>query len=115
MPEIIGHNYIGGARSAAGKVIVRSHDASTGEALPYAFMQATAEEVDAAAQAAAAAYPTFRTLSAIRRAEFLEAIATQLEALDDDFIALVTRETALPNGRILGERTRTSSQIRLFA
>ena len=115
MPQIIGHNYIGGARSAAGKITVRSHDATTGEALPYAFMQATNEAVDAAAQAAAAAYPTFRTLSASRRAEFLEAIATQLEALDDDFIALVTRETALPNGRILGERTRTSSQMRLFA
>ncbi|MBD9590250.1 aldehyde dehydrogenase (NADP(+)) [Pseudomonas sp. PDM03] len=115
MPQIIGHNYIGGTRSAAGKITVRSHDATTGEALTYAFMQATNEEVDAAAQAAAAAYPTFRTLSAIRRAEFLEAIATQLEALDDDFIALVTRETALPNGRILGERTRTSSQMRLFA
>lgn len=115
MPEIIGHNYIGGARSAVGKVIVRSHDASTGEALPYAFMQATVEEVDAAAQAAATAYPTFRTLSAVRRAEFLEAIATQLDALGDEFVALVTRETALPNGRILGERMRTSSQMRLFA
>lgn len=115
MPRIIGHNYIGGARSAAGKTTVRSHDATTGEALPYAFMQATDEEVDTAAQVAAAAYPTFRTLSALRRAEFLDAIATQLEALDDDFVALVTRETALPNGRILGERTRTSSQMRLFA
>ena len=115
MPEIIGHNYIGGARSAAGTVTLRSHDASTGEALPYSFMQATGEEVDAAAQAAAAAYPAFRALSASRRAEFLEAIAAQLDALDDDFVALVTRETALPAGRIQGERGRTSGQMRLFA
>lgn len=115
MPEIIGHHYIGGARSAAGALTVHSFDATTGEALPYSFTQATVEEVDAAAQAAAAAYPAFRNLPADRRAEFLEAIATQLEALDDRFIALVTRETALPTVRIQGERARTSHQMRLFA
>ncbi|NUT78154.1 aldehyde dehydrogenase (NADP(+)) [Pseudomonas sp. C1C7] len=115
MSEIIGHNYIGGARSAAGSISVRSHDAVTGEALPYSFMQATVDEVDAAALAAAAAYPLFRALSAVRRAEFLEAIATQLEALDDEFVALVTRETALPTARIQGERARTANQMRLFS
>ncbi|KAA0980431.1 aldehyde dehydrogenase (NADP(+)) [Pseudomonas sp. ANT_H12B] len=115
MPKIIGHNYIGGARSALGNITVQSHDASTGESLPYSFMQATAEEVHAAAQAAAAAYPAFRNLPASRRADFLEAIAAQLDALDDDFVALVTRETALPTGRIQGERGRTSGQMRLFA
>ncbi|WP_442113876.1 aldehyde dehydrogenase (NADP(+)) [Pseudomonas sp. NUPR-001] len=115
MPDIIGHNYIGGARSAAGTVTLYSHDASSGEALPYPFYQATPGEVDAAAQAAAQAYPTFRNLSAERRAHFLEAIAAQLDALGSDFIELVTRETALPNARILGERGRTSGQLRLFA
>ena len=115
MPEIIGHNYIGGSRSAAGSTFLQSHDASSGEALPYAFVQATASEVDAAAQAAAAAYPAFRSLPASRRADFLDAIAAQLDALDDAFIALVTRETALPTARIQGERGRTSGQMRLFA
>jgi NADP-dependent aldehyde dehydrogenase len=115
MLEILGHNYIGGARSAAGGIILNSHDASTGEALPYSFVQATAPEVDAAAQAAAAAYPAFRHLPATRRAQFLEAIAAQLDALDDEFVALVTRETALPSARIQGERGRTSGQMRLFA
>ena len=115
MLEILGHNYIGGARSAAGGIILNSHDASTGEALPYSFVQATAQEVDAAAQAAAAAYPAFRNLPATRRAQFLEAIAAQLDALDDEFVALVTRETALPSARIQGERGRTSGQMRLFA
>jgi NADP-dependent aldehyde dehydrogenase len=115
MLEILGHNYIGGARSAVGGIILNSHDANTGEALPYSFVQATAQEVDAAAQAAAAAYPAFRNLPATRRAQFLEAIAAQLDALDDEFVALVTRETALPSARIQGERGRTSGQMRLFA
>ncbi|MDB5980445.1 MAG: ketoglutarate semialdehyde dehydrogenase [Pseudomonas sp.] len=113
--EVPGHNYIAGARSANGSVSLQSHDASTGEALPYRFHQATVDEVDAAAQAAAKAYLTFRNLSATRRAEFLEAIASELDALDESFIALVCRETALPAGRIQGERARTSGQMRLFA
>ncbi|XLX40597.1 aldehyde dehydrogenase (NADP(+)) [Ectopseudomonas mendocina] len=115
MLSLTGHNYIGGERHAAGTVEHKSLDASSGEALPYTFIQATPEEVDAAAQAAAAAYPTYRNLSAVRRAEFLEAIADEIDALGDDFVALVTRETALPAARIQGERGRTSGQMRLFA
>ncbi|ERI51956.1 2,5-dioxovalerate dehydrogenase [Pseudomonas sp. EGD-AK9] len=115
MLNLIGHNYIGGERRAAGSIEHKSFDASSGEALPYAFIQATPDEVAAAAQAAAAAYPQFRNLSAVRRAEFLEAIADEIDALGDDFVALVTRETALPAARIQGERGRTSGQMRLFA
>ncbi|WP_458374525.1 aldehyde dehydrogenase (NADP(+)) [Pseudomonas laurylsulfatiphila] len=115
MTRILGHNYIGGQRSAAGSVKLHSVDASTGEDLPHDFYQATPQEVDAAAHAAALAYPAYRSLSAERRAQFLDAIADELDALGDDFVAIVCRETALPAGRIQGERGRTSGQMRLFA
>ncbi len=112
---IRGHNYIGGGRSAQGSVVVKSVDASTGAELPFDFHQATPAEVDAAARAAQAAYPIYRSLSSERRAQFLEAIADELDHLGDDFVALVTQETALPAARIQGERSRTSGQMRLFA
>ena len=115
MTLILGHNYIGGQRSAVGSLKLQSIDASTGEALPHDFYQATPEEVDAAAKAAATAYPAYRSLSAERRAQFLDAIADELDALGDEFVAVVCRETALPAGRIQGERARTSGQMRLFA
>ncbi|MCK8681838.1 aldehyde dehydrogenase (NADP(+)) [Pseudomonas umsongensis] len=115
MTQILGHNFIGGQRSAAGAVTLQSLDATTGEALPYRFTQATDAEVNAAAQAAAKAYPQFRSLAAARRAEFLEAIADEIDSLDDEFVAIACRETALPSGRIQGERGRTSGQMRLFA
>jgi NADP-dependent aldehyde dehydrogenase len=115
MTRILGHNYIGGQRSAAGQLNLQSIDVSTGVALPFDFSQATPEEVDAAAKAAAAAYPTYRSLSAERRAQFLDAIADELDALGDDFVELVCRETALPAARIQGECGRTSGQMRLFA
>lgn len=115
MTTLFGHNYIGGRRSAEGRVQLHSLDASSGEALPGSFLQATESEVDAAANAAAAAYPIYRNLSAEKRARFLDAIADEIDGLGDEFVATVCRETALPVGRIQGERGRTSGQMRLFA
>ncbi len=115
MTVITGWNYIGGVRSAAGSITLQSYDATSGQALPFCFYQATPAEVDAAAQAAQEAYPAYRNLSASRRAEFLEAIADEIDGLGDDFVALVCQETALATGRIQGERGRTSGQMRLFA
>jgi NADP-dependent aldehyde dehydrogenase len=115
MPTVLGQNFIAGARSALGEPQHKSLDATTGEALPYSFYQATDAEIDAAALAAKEAFPEYRQLSPARRAEFLEAIADELDALGDDFVAVVCQETALPAGRIQGERGRTSGQMRLFA
>ena len=115
MDAYAGHNFIKGARSALGHSRLRSFDATTGQELPGFFTEATEQEVDAAAQAAASAYQPYRTLPAVRRAAFLDAIADELDALGDDFIATVCRETALPAARIQGERARTSGQMRLFA
>ncbi|WEK29026.1 MAG: aldehyde dehydrogenase (NADP(+)) [Candidatus Pseudomonas phytovorans] len=108
-------NHIAGQLSGNGDVLLTSVDARTGEALPYAFHQATGDEVEAAVQAAEAAYPTYRSTSPAQRAAFLDAIANELDALGDDFIQHVMRETALPEARIRGERSRTSNQLRLFA
>jgi len=108
-------NHIAGQLSGHGDVLLHSLDAHTGEALPYAFHQATGDEVEAAAQAAEVAYPSYRSTRPDQRAAFLDAIASELDALGDDFIQDVMRETALPEARIRGERSRTSNQLRLFA
>jgi len=108
-------NHIGGQRSGKGEACLRSTDASTGELLPFAFYQATVAEVDEAAKAAEAAFQIYRSSSPSDRAEFLDAIAAELDELAEDFIKFVTRETALPPERIQSERARTSNQLRLFA
>jgi len=115
MTHTLGHNYIAGRRSAQGSTLLKSFDATTGQPLPALFSQATEAEVEAAGNAAAAAFPVYRNCPAEQRAGFLEAIADELDALGDDFIATVCRETALPSGRIQGERARSSGQMRLFA
>jgi NADP-dependent aldehyde dehydrogenase len=60
MTQITGQNFIG-QRSGAGAVHLQSLDATTGEALPYQFVQATDAEVDSAANAASAAFAAFRS------------------------------------------------------
>lgn len=113
--NILGENFINGERSRLNSLTLASIDAHSGEELPYRFYQATEQEADLACQAAEQAFPAFRSSTAEQRACFLEAIADELDALGDDFIQLVMRETALPEGRIRGERGRTSGQMRLFA
>ena len=61
------------------------------------------------------AYLAFRQTTPEQRAVFLETIASEIDALDDQFIATVCQETALPEARIRGERGRTTGQLRLFA
>ena len=111
----IGHNFIAGTRSAAGDKVLKSLNASTGEALTFDFHQATEQEVNQAVEAAHAAFKTYRHTSPEQRALFLESIADELDALGEDFLNTISQETALPIARLQGERGRTSGQMRLFA
>src|SRR5690554_704281 len=111
----IGHNFIAGTRSAAGDKILKSLNATTGEALDFNFYQATEQEVNQAVEAAHTAFKTYRHTSPEQRALFLESIADELDALGEDFLNTISQETALPIARLQGERGRTSGQMRLFA
>ena len=81
----------------------------------HAFSVGTVDLVAHACDAAEAAFWSYSATSREQRARFLEAIADEIDALGDDFVAIVCRETALPAARIQGERGRTSGQMRLFA
>jgi 2,5-dioxopentanoate dehydrogenase len=64
---------------------------------------------------AAAVFPTYRSTTPIQRAEFLERIGAEIEALGPDLIQTAMRESNLPEARLLGERGRTVNQLKLFA
>lgn len=115
MSKDIGSNWIAGTRSNAGTHTLKSIDANTNDELPFTFWSATLDEVDAGARAAETAFSIYSRESATRRASFLDAIAAEIDALDEGFIEIVCRETALLPARIRNERSRTSHQLRLFA
>lgn len=112
---MIGKNFIAGQFSAEGTATVQSYNASTGEPLPHHFVEATTAEVAAACEKAHAAFRVYRATTLEQRALFLEAVADEIAALDDSFLAIVHQETALPLARLQGEKGRTCGQLRLFA
>ncbi|WP_321806431.1 aldehyde dehydrogenase (NADP(+)) [Burkholderia sp. BCC1993] len=112
--SLLGLHYIDGQRRGTGLPLF-SVDAITGERHAVSYCEATPDEVSDAAYAAERAFPVFRSTSPTARAALLEAIADEIDALSDVFIAEASRETALPAARLEGERKRTSNQMRLFA
>ena len=74
-----------------------------------------AAEVDRAAKAADEAYRTYGWTSRETRADFLDKIADCIEARGEAITKAGMAETGLPEGRLNGERGRTTGQLRLFA
>lgn len=72
-------------------------------------------DIDAAAQAAEAAFAPYAALSRDARAVFLETIADQIEARGAEITEIAAAESGLPAARLEGERGRTTGQLRLFA
>lgn len=81
----------------------------------HKFAIATVDDVQKAVMAAEKAFDSFANTSREKRAEFLEQIALEIDARADEVTAYGTQETGLPEGRLIGERGRTTSQLRLFA
>ena len=111
MTKLTGHHYIDGAWVAGGTTF--QSDPVSGD--PITVQSGGAAEVDAAMQAAEAAFETYGWTSREDRAAFLEAIADEIEARGDDLTAYGSAETGLPEARLNGERGRTTGQLRLFA
>ncbi|MCS5721991.1 aldehyde dehydrogenase (NADP(+)) [Herbiconiux sp. CPCC 203407] len=79
------------------------------------FRLADPEQLDRAATAAGAAFRTYRATSPGERSAFLEAIASAIEQLGDELLDRASAESGLPLARLIGERARTTGQLRLFA
>ncbi len=78
-------------------------------------MDATLEQVEAALQEAQIAFLSYKNINGKKKAEFLRAIADEMEALGGELVSTAMRETNLPEARIIGERGRTTGQCRMFA
>jgi alpha-ketoglutaric semialdehyde dehydrogenase len=94
---------------------IRAFDPTAGQELEPAYSYGDATDVDAACAAAAAAFAGYRSTTAEQRAQFLEGIATNLEAAKDAIVERAVAESGLPLARLTGEVGRTTGQLRLFA
>ena len=86
---------------------------ATGQA--FEFSAGTPELVAQACVAAHKAFAGFAATTRETRAELLETIADEIDARGDAITEVGSAETGLPEGRLVGERGRTTGQLRLFA
>ena len=94
---------------------IRGFDPNTGRELEPAYRHGDRSHVEAACAAAAAAFGDYRNASAERRAQFLDTIADNIDAISDQLVDRGHAETGLPQARLAGEVGRTSGQLRMFA
>ena len=81
----------------------------------HLFSHGTPDVVDRAVQAAEEAFWSFGYSSREERAAFLNTIADEIEARAEAITEIGSQESGLPEGRLQGERGRTTGQLRLFA
>ncbi len=79
------------------------------------FIDATVQEIDQAIKKSWAAFEEYRLCSLKQRAEFMRAIALELEALGEEVIEVAKNETHLPDPRLRNERARTIFQLISYA
>lgn len=112
---ITGKNYLGFSQSSKGTKTYKTFNPQLNIENKHVFVEATSEEINEAATLASEAFKTFRTISGDKKAAFLNAIADEILALDDELIQAYCSESGLPEGRAKGERGRTVFQLRSFA
>jgi 2,5-dioxopentanoate dehydrogenase len=110
-----GESFIGGHLSRGSGETFRAMSPLDSTPLEPAFYRAGTNEVDAALDLAQAAFETFGRTTGEQRGTFLEAIASEMLALEDALIQRARQETGLPEARLNGERGRTVNQLRMFA
>jgi len=110
-----GGSLIGFGSSGLGGDAFKAFDPAKNASLEPSFTSASADDVERAAQLAAAAAPALARLSGATRCKFLRTIATNLETKSDNLVARAMLETALPEPRLKGEVARTVGQLRLYA
>lgn len=113
--NLSGQQIIGQKLSSKSNEQFNAYNPSNGETLNPAFYIATPQEIDKAIEKADEAFETFQEVTRSRRADFLVKIADEIMAMGDDLIKRAMEETGLPEGRIIGERGRTTNQLKLFA
>ncbi len=114
--QLHGQNIIAGQSQAGAGSTFNGLNPATSAVLEPAYQEASTEQINAAVEAAAAAFDAYRHKSADERAAFLERIADEILALGDELLQRAHAETALPlEARLMGERGRTMGQLKQFA
>ncbi len=112
--ELHGRNFIAAGLSARGKQIFHAVNPVSSQRLEPPFHEATQDDINEAVELAHDAFSRSRA-EKLDMAPLLNALADEILALGLDLVERAAAETGLPEARLIGERARTVTQIRMFA
>lgn len=94
---------------------ITGFDPRTNASLNPSYSLASSAQLRAATASAKRAFESYRLTTPEVRADFLDSIANNIDALTEEIVQRASLETGLGTTRLTGEVTRTSNQLRLFA
>jgi NADP-dependent aldehyde dehydrogenase len=112
---LTGQSFLGSQRGALAGAPIQALNPATGQRLDPVYSSVSSAEVETAVQLAAKAFPVYSQASGKSKAAFLRRIADGLDGLQQQLAERAHLETALPMPRLMGEVSRTTGQLRLFA
>lgn len=77
--------------------------------------ETSTQNIDKRIQMAVEAFRFLKNTTINERAEFMNAVADQIEALGEELLTVTHAETSLPLARLTGEKARTAGQWRSYA
>lgn len=110
-----GKNYIGDVLSAKGKKTFKTINPELNIENETVFYEAAEDEINQAVSLAEEAFKTYSKTADAEKADFLDAIAEEIEVLGEELLTTYIQESGLPAGRANGERARTTGQLKTFA
>ena len=113
--NMITRNIIGFSESEGTEKTLQGVNPVTNTMIEDKFYIASDEDVNRALAKSELAFVDFKQSSAEHRALFLNKFADEMEALGNTLVKRAALETGLPEARIIGERGRTTGQLRMFA
>src|ERR1700731_3330701 len=113
--DLLGTSFLGTRRASKGEATFYAQNPKTASPLDPPYHSATQDDLNHAVAQAAEAFTHYLQTTGQKKAAFLRRTADALDANKQDIAERANLETALPTARLLGEVTRTSNQLRLFA
>jgi acyl-CoA reductase-like NAD-dependent aldehyde dehydrogenase len=107
-------NYINGAWVAGASYAANVNPSNLGDVIGE-YTQADVAQLDAAVQAAQAAFPAWSTGNIQARADALDKIGTEILARREELGTLLAREEGKTKGEGIGEATRAGNIFKFFA
>ena len=110
--KLEGYSLIGSGKGEGAGGTWQAKNPKTGEELEVVFHAEDESGLNQAVSLAEEAFKSYGETSSEKRAEFLRAIADEIDAIEEEIVPRMMAESGLPEPRCRGEKGRTVGQLK---